>query len=54
MYVSMYLCIYVSVYLCMFGHHIIKQSRDQPGMVVNPARGWLNRENDYSPVPVRA
>ena len=27
---------------------------DQPGKVTNPARGQLNRENEYSPVPVRA
>ena len=27
---------------------------DQPGKVANPARGQLNRENDYYPVPVRA
>ena len=27
---------------------------DQPGKVANPARGQLNRENKYSPVPVRA
>ena len=27
---------------------------DQPGKVANPARGRLNRENEYSPVPVRA
>ena len=27
---------------------------DQPGRVANPARGQLNRENEYSPVPVRA
>ena len=27
---------------------------DQPGKVDNPARGQLNRENEYSPVPVRA
>ena len=26
---------------------------DQPGKVANPARGQLNRENEYSPVPVR-
>ena len=25
---------------------------DQPGKVANPARGQLNRENEYSPVPV--
>ena len=27
---------------------------DQPGNVVSPARGQLDRENEYSPVPVRA
>ena len=27
---------------------------DQPGEVANPPRGQLNRENGYSPVPVRA
>ena len=27
---------------------------DQPGKVANPARGQLNKENEYSPVPVRA
>ena len=27
---------------------------DQPGKVANPARGQLNRENERSPVPVRA
>ena len=27
---------------------------DQPSKVANPARGQLNRENEYSPVPVRA
>ena len=26
---------------------------DQPGKVANPARGQLNSENEYSPVPVR-
>ena len=30
------------------------KSKDQPGKVANPARGQLNRENDYFPVPVRA
>ena len=29
-------------------------SMDQPGKVANSARGQLNRENDYSPVPERA
>ena len=27
---------------------------DQPGKVVNLARGQLNKENEYFPVPVRA
>ena len=28
---------------------------DQPGKVANnPARGQLNRDDEYSPVPVRA
>ena len=35
----------------MYGHHN-KQSMDQPGKVVNPAFGQLNRENEYPPVPV--
>ena len=41
------------MYVCMYGHHIY-QSMDQPGKVANPARGQLNRENEHSPVPVRA
>ena len=32
----------------------IAECIDQPGKVANPARGQLNRENEYSPVPVRA
>ena len=28
--------------------HIYSQSMDQPGKVANPARGQLNRENEYS------
>ena len=28
--------------------------KDQPGKVVNPSRGQLNRENGFFPVPVRA
>ena len=39
---------------CMYGHHIHSKSMDQPGKVVNPARGQLNSENEYFPVPVRA
>ena len=39
--------------VCMYGHTYSK-SMDQPGKVANPARGQLNRENEYSPVPARA
>lgn len=31
-----------------------QHSVDQPGMIVNLARGHLKRENDLLPVPVRA
>ena len=27
---------------------------DQPSRVTNPARGQLNKENKYSPVPIHA
>ena len=37
----------------MYGHTYSK-SMDQSGKVANPARGQLNRENEYSPVLVRA
>ena len=37
----------------MYGHTSSK-SMNQPGKVVNPARGQLNKENGYSPVHVRA
>ena len=37
----------------MYGHTYSK-SMDQPGKVANPARGQLNRENEDSPVRVRA
>ena len=30
------------------------KGKDQPGKVANPARGQLNRENQYFRVPVRA
>ena len=46
--IYMYIC---SMYL--WTSHIY-QSMDQPGEVANPACGQLNRENEYSPVPVRA
>ena len=32
--------------LCMYGQRF-QQSMHQPGVVANPARGQLNRENDY-------
>ena len=57
-YVCMYLCIHVNVcmyvymYVCMYGHTYSK--KDQPGKVANPARGQLNRENEYFHVRVRA
>ena len=31
------------MYVCMYGHH--------PGKVANPARGQLDRENEYSLSP---
>ena len=37
----------------MYGHPYIK-GNDQPGKVVNPTRGQLNREIDVFPVRVRA
>ena len=30
------------------------KGKDQPGKAANPARGQLNRENDFFHVPVRA
>ena len=41
-YLSMYLSMYVCIYLCMVSTY--SKSKDQPGKVVNPARGQLNRE----------
>ena len=41
------------MYVCMYGHTYSK-SIHQPGKVANPARGQLNRENEYFPVRVRA
>ena len=62
----MYVCIFIklhitaqsgpviySFYVCMYGHTCSK-SMDQPGKVVNPARGPLNKKNNYFSVPVRA
>ena len=36
----------------MYGHTYSKSS-DQPGKVANPARGQLNREDEYFPARVR-
>ena len=35
----------------MYGHTHSKIVWDQPGKVANSARGQLNRENEYSPIP---
>ena len=43
--------IYVFMYVCMYSHTYSK-SMNQPGKIANPARGQLNRENEYFPVPV--
>ena len=40
-------------YVCMYGHAYSK-SIDQPGKAADPARGQLNRENEYFSIRVRA
>ena len=40
-------------YVCMYGNTYSK-STDQPVKVASPARGQLNRKNEYFPVRVRA
>ena len=47
----MYVCTYC-MYVCMVITYVVQQSIDQP--VANPARGQLNKENEYFPVSVRA
>ena len=44
------------VYVFMYVYMVITYSKgkDQPGKVANPARGQLNRENEFFPVPVHA
>ena len=42
------------MYVCMYYGHHIWQSMNQPGKVAKPARGQLNRENEYLAVPIRA
>ena len=34
--------------------HTYSKGMDQSGKVANSARDQLNRENEYSPIPVRA
>ena len=43
---------WIQQYVCMVITY--NKSRDQPGKVANPARGQLNRKNEYIPVRVRA
>ena len=39
----------------MYGHTLsYSKSMERPGKVAIPARGQLNRENEYFPVRVRA
>ena len=50
-------CVSVETTVCMYVCMVItySKSKDQPGKkVANPARGQLNKENEYFPVPVRA
>ena len=35
----------------MYGHTCNSKSMDRPGKVANPARGQLNKENEYFPCP---
>ena len=48
-----FVCISLYVLDYMYGNTYSK-SMDQAGKVANPARGQLDRENEYSPVRVRA
>ena len=51
----MYVCMYVCMYACMgIGYSRVPGIMDQTGKVANPARGQLNSENEYFPVPVHA
>ena len=38
------------MFVCMNGHHF-QQSMDRPGKAANPARGQLNRDTLFSPLP---
>ena len=39
--------------VCMYDHHILARAKSNRVRLPNPARGQLNRGNEY-PVPVRA
>ena len=43
----------VIIYVFIYSHSYSK-SMDQPGKVASPARGQLNRKNEYFPIRVRA
>ena len=45
------LLVLIGARLCMVITY--SKSMDQPGKVANPACGQLNRENKFTPVPVR-
>ena len=40
--------------MCMYGYTYYCRSMDQPGKATNPARGQVNRENEYFPLRGRA
>ena len=44
----------IPVFVSYVYGHTYSKSIDQPGKVANPARGQLNRKNEYFPVRVRA
>ena len=45
---------YIPWLQCMYYGHTYSKSMDQPSKVANPARGQLNRDNEYFPVRVCA
>ena len=47
MYVFMCVCMFVCMYVCIVITYNSK-SMDQPGKVANPARGQLDRKNEYT------
>ena len=51
---GMYVCLCMFMYVCMYDHTYNSKTMDQPGKVASPARGQLNRKNEYFPVRVRA